>query len=445
MKLEYLTWYNVNVQAFWYSGICGMIVVFAVYNGLSRLLCAFFVRRWHTLSPGPANNGRSMSTLACFPSAVLAAYRKWTYRRNQVVVWLGFGSAAQLSVFLSYLAITLSLVYCGALGHPDYSAHHAARLTYAHIPILVGLANKELGVIGWLTGFRCACASRATLNCLHRWIARVAYFLACWHIYGRFYTNLPTIAPFTHHYFYQMYGIFAFVLWTFMVFASSRAVRRRFYKSFIFIHIICFALTVICLSLHIPRLGGYLVAASVIYLGDRICRLVSTAYWNLFRTVGRGVGPSVRVEVVSKNTIKLFIKTAQRWRPGTHIYLHCPTLEAGGHPFSIASTFLPVSHREDEPAPLSGTMVLAIRVHVGLTAKTSLSMPLFPAFTEGPYGHRFLVHRYESVLLVTGGTGVTFALPLMLDLVRRARNKHLGGTKPLITERVSFIWVVRSA
>ncbi|BGP17665.1 ferric-chelate reductase Frp1 [Rhodosporidiobolus nylandii] len=392
MKLEYLTWYNVNVQAFWYSGICGMIVVFAVYNGLSRLLCAFFVRRWHTLSPGPANNGRSMSTLACFPSAVLAAYRKWTYRRNQVVVWLGFGSAAQLSVFLSYLAITLSLVYCGALGHPDYSAHHAARLTYAHIPILVGLANKELGVIA--------------------------------------------IAPFTHHYFYQMYGIFAFVLWTFMVFASSRAVRRRFYKSFIFIHIICFALTVICLSLHIPRLGGYLVAASVIYLGDRICRLVSTAYWNLFRTVGRGVGPSVRVEVVSKNTIKLFIKTAQRWRPGTHIYLHCPTLEAGGHPFSIASTFLPVSHREDEPAPLSGTMVLAIRVHVGLTAKT---------VSARPYGHRFLVHRYESVLLVTGGTGVTFALPLMLDLVRRARNKHLGGTKPLITERVSFIWVVRSA
>lgn len=67
-----------------------------------------------------------------------------------------------------------------------------------------------------------------------------------------------------------------------------------------------------------------------------------------------------------------------------------------------------------------------------------------PAFTEGPYGHNLRLHQYESVLLVVGGTGVTFALPFLIDLVRRARSSYLGGSKPLTTKRLTFVWSVRS-
>ncbi|GAA5867883.1 hypothetical protein JCM8547_003404 [Rhodosporidiobolus lusitaniae] len=458
-QLEYLTWYNLNVTYFWYGGVIGMLVLFAFWNAFSRLLSALFVRRFHTLHPSKDSDSGG-SSMRCLPSVVLAAYRKWIYRRSQLVVWLGFLNASQFFVFLGYVALTLSLVYSGAYGHPDYSAHHAARLTYAHLPLLVGLASKELGVIGWLTGF-----SPATLNCLHRWMARTVFFLVCWHIYGRMYTNLPTIAPGHKHLRYQAWGLAGFILWTIMVFGSGRIIRRRFFKTFIFTHIICFCFSIICLALHIPRLGPYLIAAAVVYISDRIFRLTSTVYYNLFKTVGRGVGPSVRVEVVTKDAIKVFITTSQEWTPGKHIYLHAPTFEGGGHPFSISSTFLPVSHLDDDPKPKSGTMVLCVRVHGegGLTSKLynhvmegsealayateeskNLSMPLFPAFTEGPYGHSLLLHRYESVLLITGGTGVTFALPLVLDLVRRARNRHLGSTKPLVTSRVVFVWAVKN-
>lgn len=105
-------------------------------------------------------------------------------------------------MFLSYASITLSLVFTGTLGKgwADYSAHHAARLTYAHLPILVGLASKDLGVISWLTGFSCASfpfplffftfppilathafpRRPATLNAFHRWMARMTFFLAVW-------------------------------------------------------------------------------------------------------------------------------------------------------------------------------------------------------------------------------------------------------------------------
>ncbi|GAA5825027.1 hypothetical protein JCM11251_006067 [Rhodosporidiobolus azoricus] len=447
-ELEYLTWRNLNVQLHWYAGILTMIVVFGLYNWTSRILAALFVRRYNSL-----HSAKTSSRTGCI-SGVVAAYRKWTYRRNQLVVWLG----------------TLGK------GWADYSAHHAARLTYAHLPILVGLASKDLGAISWLTGF-----SPATLNAFHRWMARMTCFLAVWHVFGR------SIAPSQRGLEYQAAGCIALAMWSIMIIGSGRSIRRRFFKSFFYSHVTCFCVSVIACALHIPRLADPfkdLVASGVIYIrsdhsdewnkaadavyalqmADRIVRLVNAVYWSAFRTVTHGVGPSARVEIILKDTIKIFFKTAQKWSPGSHSYLHCPTFEAGGHPFSIASTDLPVSHLDNDPPPRNSTIVLAVRVHTGLTAKLyqhvldgteglvyassesgNLSVPLFPAFTEGPYGHPFLVHHYVSVLLFTGGSGVTFAMPLMLKLVRRARNKHLGGRKPLITGCCTFVWAIKNS
>lgn len=81
-----------------------------------------------------------------------------------------------------------------------------------------------------------------------------------------------------------------------------------------------------------------------------------------------------------------------------------------------------------------------------LTVPSGLRFPataLWPAFTEGPYGKDPLAHHYETVLLITGGTGVAYAMPILIDLVRRARSKEMGGIKPLVTTRVTFLWTVR--
>ncbi|BGP33382.1 ferric-chelate reductase Frp1 [Rhodotorula toruloides] len=72
-------------------------------------------------------------------------------------------------------------------------------------------------------------------------------------------------------------------------------------------------------------------------------------------------------------------------------------------------------------------------------------MPIWPIFLEGPYGHDLLLHHYESALLITGRTGVTFALSCLLDLVRRARNRRLGSIKPLVTSRLTFVWSIRNS
>lgn len=71
------------------------------------------------------------------------------------------------------------------------------------------------------------------------------------------------------------------------------------------------------------------------------------------------------------------------------------------------------------------------------------SMPLFPAFLEGSYGHDPLAHHFESVLLIAGGSGVSYIASILLDLVRRARNRELGGSKPMVTTKVTWVWTIR--
>ena len=47
---------------------------------------------------------------------------------------------------------------------------------------------------------------------------------------------------------------------------------------------------------------------------------------------------------------------------------------------------------------------------------------------------------------MVAGSGVTFGLPLMLDIVRRARSVELGCPDIAVTtERLTFVWVIRDA
>lgn len=153
-----------------------------------------------------------------------------------------------------------------------------------------------------------------------------------------------------------------------------------------------------------------------------------------------------------------------------HFSLYTRTPLTGFPRRAVASTYLPITHRDYESKPTAAEQVFVIRVHAGITRKlfeTVLakageedeeddisqlrprkgsqfaSMPLFPAFLEGPYGQDPLAHHYESVVLFVGGSGVSFAVPILLDLIRRARNRDLGGSKPMVTTRVTWVWTIR--
>lgn len=96
-QLVELTRYNHHVQFYLYIGVAALLAFFGGFNVLSRLLSRWSVRRYHSLHPAPRRVRRTGETsLACLPSAALAAWRKATYRRGQLVQLLGMGSSAQL-------------------------------------------------------------------------------------------------------------------------------------------------------------------------------------------------------------------------------------------------------------------------------------------------------------------------------------------------------------
>lgn len=139
-----------------------------------------------------------------------------------------------------------------------------------------------------------------------------------------------------------------------------------------------------------------------------------------------------------------------------------PLISAGGHPFSISSIDQPLEPSSRQSSKVS-TAVLLIRVQKGVTARlydlavaaagsdlsTRQGFPtaeLTKVWIEGGYGLNSHLDYFQTLLLVAGGSGVSFTLPLMLDIVRRRRamDSCTAGDSAVATDRLTFVWVVRS-
>jgi len=121
------------------------------------------------------------------------------------------------------------------------------------------------------------------------------------------------------------------------------------------------------------------------------------------------------------------------------------------HPFTIASVD---TTRDETPSDvtsiaeegLDGTesfrkeLVFFINVHAGFTRKlcdVAEKGGKVKAFVDGPYGKSPDLTDYDTSVLIAGGSGVSFTLPLLLDSVR----KVAAGKSN--TKRIVFIWSIR--
>ena len=171
--------------------------------------------------------------------------------------------------------------------------------------------------------------------------------------------------------------------------------------------------------------------------------------------------------------VKLTMSTPMRWKPGQHVYMRFPTINPlENHPFTIAS--LP-----DEIPNVNSQLEIYMRVFGGITrnlykraskssqnatdcceekkAETTSKMSCssgsnlndnvqfstestkIMALVDGPYGKSTYPAIFECALFVAGGSGVTFVLPVLNDLLRRMR-----AGKHVVTKRIHFIWATRS-
>lgn len=189
-----------------------------------------------------------------------------------------------------------------------------------------------------------------------------------------------------------------------------------------------------------------------LFVFDRLVRALIYAFNNMkpANFTLHGLSGDVTKVRVTSSRIK-------KWSPGQHVFLSIPELGFGqSHPATILS--IPSSHDND--------LVFILRAHRGFTQRLlrsakSPSTDISQGVREkesaskedavqiikgkhfsligGPHGgsHSDFA-AFDTVLLIAGSTGVTFTLPILLDIAHRSANQRLP------VRRIVFTWVIRT-
>lgn len=351
-------------------------------------------------------------------------------------------------LLVAYLAFILALEFinndvAGAQYNTGLGVR-AAWLAVAQIPLLVLLVGKN-NIIGLFTGI-----SYERLNVLHRWVSRVLFLLASmhfgflayswrqYHVFELEWTTDSCVPT----------GLATWVILLWMNVSTLAPFRNFSYEFFVVQHIITFFGFIIAVAYHMPSTATYALTwtyiAVAFYLVDRLIRAAYFAYRN--RKVSRATLTKLDGNVTKIHIHNPRIKT---WSPGSHVLVSFPGLAFGqNHPATIAST--PKSH--------NGNLLLLLKTQKGFTKRlmshandssTALlshesveGQKMHPVLLDGPYGgtHPDFA-AFDSVLLMAGSTGMTFILPILLDLAERAESTR--GKLPL--RRVHVVWCIKQS
>jgi hypothetical protein len=250
-----------------------------------------------------------------------------------------------------------------------------------------------------------------------------------------------------------------------LVLSATAPIRNWRYEIFVAQHIITFIGLVVAIFYHLPstalssryvflnnnpvqlliRIRIYAWIGVGLFILDRMIRTIIYTYVNAKpakATITELPGDVTKIRIASPRI--------KNWGPGQHIFLSIPKLGLGqSHPATILST--PSSHNND--------LVLLLRAHCGFTrrlihsAKSSSTNVIEKiedtrtvqiagqhlSLLGGPYGgSQSDFAAFDTVLLISGSTGVTFTLSILLDIAQRVK------TQKLPVRRLVFVWVIRT-
>ncbi|RDX54024.1 hypothetical protein OH76DRAFT_1057624 [Lentinus brumalis] len=319
-----------------------------------------------------------------------------------------------------------------AMGHSPPIATRSGWISIAILPFLLVLATK-VNLIGMVTG-----VSHEKLQVYHRWTAWIMYITSLIHAFpfivqcirdGEMATNWSTTS-------WYWTGVAALVPQTWLVFMSWGPIRNRYYEMFKKLHFIAIFVSALFIHCNFTLTSwDYFWASAALYGFSWFARYG--------RTLVNGLNPDASFEALLDNMVKVTIPTKLKWRPGQHFFVRFLDLgihAASSHPFTVAS--LAGSDPKDSG---SGVIEMYARVHGGITTRLRAvaeqgSLKTSRVLLDGPYGGveaNFQV--YDRVLLLGGGSGVTFVVPLLLDIIRRSKSGELT------CRRVHLVWAVRTS
>lgn len=291
-----------------------------------------------------------------------------------------------------------------------------------------------------------------SFNFLHRWTGRIILVQSFVHaiiwtiVEGKLYQPQPSTYNKWISQRYMIWGCIAQGLINFLfVFSLRPVIRWTGYEFFSKSHLIVAGLYLGACWGHWEKLSCWIIASLAIMGFDLVARvvrtwLIHTGYKDGSYSFGFSSIPSA-METFQDPTGTIirvtFTHSHKAWEIGQHFYLTFPALNIWqSHPFTPASNpsvSSPIqSHTyiiracNGETAKLAALAESAANCYPRRVAST-------PVIMMGPYGSSIINEEVSNILAISGGTGITYTLPVIMAAL----------TDPSSARNIELVWTVR--
>lgn len=302
-------------------------------------------------------------------------------------------------------------------GNSPPLATRSGWMSLACLPFVFATSSKSNLITG-ITG-----VSHERLQVFHRWISYAMFVLALIHTFPFIVFHIwkgDMVEEWNTSVVYWT-GVVAIIAQAYLTFASFSPLRNWCYEWFKFSHFVAALVFVLFFFIHCDfRLSSwdYFIATGVLYS-------LTWLHSQLRIYFEHGIGKKATISLVSNGFIKVSIPTKTTWRAGQHFFVRFVGMGVHGlttHPFTACS--LPTKANFYEAR--DSEFVFFIRPQGGLTARLARYAEQHPAskmrvMLDGPYGGIDMpkLATYERLLVLAGGSGAGWCLPLIEAFLRR--------------------------
>ncbi|TVY20807.1 Ferric/cupric reductase transmembrane component 7 [Lachnellula arida] len=275
--------------------------------------------------------------------------------------------------------------------------------------LFVMILSSKVNWITVLTGI-----SHEKLQVFHRWASWTMFVLALVHTFPFIVVHMQKHDMMLQWRTSVVYwtGVAALIPQAWLNIMSIGPIRNRFYESFKVTHYLAIIFFIFFLFIHCDftlTSWDYFIATLALYL--------PTLVYGIARTVTHTNPPhTASFTLLQDGTLQISIASPIIWSPGQHVFLRFWTLgihSLSTHPFTICSL------------PGSGRMEFYVKPAGGFTArmmKLAGTGKRIPVSIDGPYGDSLTAQKLgekDTVVLIAGGSGAGYLLPLLETLVRK--------------------------
>ncbi|PWN93563.1 hypothetical protein FA10DRAFT_264198 [Acaromyces ingoldii] len=462
------SWYDMEKYSRTVTWVCLALIGVAVLPGFM----GWARRRWPK---------RALATLQSMPFyfRTAAFLRSITYQRCSLP--LGRGKRIDIPDLGKTLVIASfsigMIVWCFAVtpyyrctrewGSPPL-AIRAGMLANGMITFVFAFGTK-VNLVTALTNI-----AHERLQVYHQWLARLVLFFSVVHTIP--FIVQPLRDGGSHNLYLWWYhngpemwnGTVSLALLAWIVASSTNVFRSWSYEFFVVQHLVS---VILFIGFYFAHTGNELNSWLWLWAAIGLWGLATLIRWaRSAMASGYFVSTRASVEVHSSSDkrdamVRIAIRTPLRWSPGQHVFVRFHTMSPWqAHPFTVVTLPQPSDHQDS-------VVVFLARVREGLTRKlyervvqedreqgdddaiekggssfkSSDALPLLenseheghddenlptkakllPASIDGPYGCSASMASYHSLVIVAGGSGMTFALPILFDLAWRGRTGNV--------------------